>query len=270
MGLLDRFRRKGTKEVPAKPGNGPKTDEYTPGGSPVYRYEDHQDEGFQPPESAGVYAREVEAHFAKLFPNRGSFVIHEIISDLVHIDVHIMRPTGKDSFYILYTTGMSDLPMHLPDEISDREDLKYGELYMFLPADWDVGEDLDSPKDMPRESYWPIQILKFLARFPHEYKTWLGFGHTMPNGPEYAPYCDGAGFGGIVLDWHGNEMGRVETKDGHDVLLYFVIPAYKEEIEYKLKYGMEGLQERFREGELPLVLDIHRPNLCADFHETFD
>lgn len=55
-----------------------------------------------------------------------------------------------------------------------------------------------------------------------------------------------------------------------DVLLYFVIPAYKEEIEYKLKYGMEGLQERYAKGDLPLILDPHRPNLCADFHEILD
>ena len=113
-------------------------------------------------------------------------------------------------------------------------------------------------------------MLKFLARFPHEYHTWLGFGHTMPNGPDYAPMCEGVGFGGIVLDWLGKDFGRVENPEGHDVMLYYVIPAYKQEIEYKLKYGMEGLSKRFSEGELPLVLDIHRPNLCADFTEILD
>lgn len=43
-----------------------------------------------------------------------------------------------------------------------------------------------------------------------------------------------------------------------------------EEIEYKLQYGMEGLSQRFAEGKLPLVLDIHRPNLCTDFREVLD
>lgn len=270
MGLLDRFRKKSTEKTPSKPQDGPATNEYTPGGSPVYRYEDHQEEGFRPPETVGIYAKEVEEHFSQMFPNRGHYVIHEILSDLIHVDIHVLRPNGEDSYYVLYTTGMSDLPMHLPEELSDREDLKYGELYMFLPADWNVGEDLANPQDLPYECYWPIQMLKFLARFPHEYKTWLGFGHTMPNGPDYAPVCNGVGFGGMVLDWHGSEFGRVETKDGHDVLLYFVIPAYKEEIEYKLKYGMEGLHKRFSEEKLPLVLDVHRPNYCADFHEVLD
>ena len=50
--------------------------------------------------------------------------------------------TEKQDFYVLYTTGMSDLPMTLPDELSDREDLKYAELYLFLPGSWDMGRSL--------------------------------------------------------------------------------------------------------------------------------
>ena len=49
-----------------------------------------------------------------------------------------------------------------------------------------------------------------------------------------------------------------------------VIPAYKEEIEYKLKFGMEGLDERYAKSGLPVTLDVHRPNYCADFHEKLD
>ena len=273
MGIFDRFRKKASDSwtETTESRSGPKTDEYTPGGSPVYRYQNHQqEEGPRPPEKVGLYAEAVEAHFNRLFPNRGHFVLHEILSDLIHVDIHILRPAGDANYYVLYTTGMSDLPMCLPEGLEDREDLKYAELYMFLPGSWNVGEDLESSQNLPPESYWPFQMLKFLARFPHEYNTWLGFGHTMPNGPDYAPLCDGVGFGGMVLDWQGEDIGRIETEDGHDVLLYFVIPAYKEEIEYKLKYGMEGLQERYAKGDLPLILDPHRPNLCADFHEILD
>ncbi|MCI8809512.1 MAG: suppressor of fused domain protein [Oscillibacter sp.] len=275
MGFLDRLRRKKpetaeTPEAPAKKHSGPETAEYSPGGSPIYRYEDHEEAGFQPPAETGVYAEQINAYFAEQFPDRGGFVYHEIVSDLVHIDVHILRPNGKGNFYVLYTTGMSDLPMTLPEDIAGREDLKYGELFMFLPGDWNVGEEAQSPSDLPYECLWPVSLLKFLARFPHEYKTWLGFGHTMPNGPDYAPICDGVGFGGVVLSWMGSDLGQVETEDGHNVLLYHVIPAYKEEIEYKLKYGMEGLEERFAENHMPLVLDVHRPNYCADFTEVLD
>ena len=33
---------------------------------------------------------------------------------------------------------------------------------------------------------------------------------------------------------------------------------------------MEGLRERFRQGDLPLVLDPHRENYCKDFTEVLD
>ena len=77
-------------------------------------------------------------------------------------------------------------------------------------------------------------------------------------------------FGGVVLDQLGKGLEQVETKDGRCVNLLFVIPAYREEIEYKLKYGMDGLQDRFAQGDLPMVLDAARPNLCADFTEILD
>ncbi len=78
------------------------------------------------------------------------------------------------------------------------------------------------------------------------------------------------GFGGVVLDQLGKGLEAVPVKDGRQVNLLFAIPAYREEIEYKLKYGMEALQEKFSQGELPVVLDVRRPNLCADFTEILD
>lgn len=128
--------------------------------------------------------------------------------------------------------------------------------------------ELDS--NLPYQWFWPIRILKFLARFPHEYKTWLGWGHTIPNGPDYTPICDGVGFGGVVLSGGGGDLGQMDARDGRHISFFMAIPAYKEEIEYKLKYGMEALDKVFREKQLPMVLDIRRPNLCPDFKEILD
>ena len=261
MGILDKFRRKRPAEPPKE--------EVSPGGSTIYRYQEPE-QVYHPPEAQGVYAEAVTKRFEELFPGRRSFVFHEILSDLVHIDVYILEPTEKENYYVLYTTGMSDRPMTLPQELSDREDLKYAELYLFLPGDWNLGERGTLDSDLPYESYWPIQMLKFLARFPHEYHTWLGWGHTIPNGPDYTPICDGVGFGGAVLTWSGGGLGRVETEDGHGVMLYGLVPAYKEEIEYKLKYGMGELMKLFEEKDVDVVLDPKRPNLCADFKEVLD
>lgn len=269
MGFLDKFKKK--KEAPARPhreGTAPETEEYTPGGSAVYRYQTPEDQGFRPPEDVCVSTEAIEKHMEEIFPGWEGFVCHELFSDLVHIDVHVLHSPRGDCT-LLYTTGMSDLPMSLPEEIADREDLKYAELYMLLPGDWDLGKAGSNPKDLPYERFWPIQMLKFLARFPHEYKTWLGWGHTIPNGPDYTPICDGLGFGGAVLD-SLSLVPELTTEDGKIICFYMLIPAYKEEIEYKLKYGMEGLSQRFAEGKLPVVLDVHRPNFCEDFKEILD
>ncbi len=259
MGILDKFHKKKQTKPP----------EVSPGGSTIYRYKTPEDRGWQPPRSVRCYGEEVTEHFQALFPNRKAFVFHELISDLVHIDINILQPTEKDDYYVLYTTGMSDLPMTLPGEIADREDLKYCELYLFLPGGWNLGKTGDLNSDLPASSYWPIGLLKFLARFPHDYKTWLGWGHTVPNGPQYAPLAEDVDFGGAALA-QPSCVPPLKSKDGAEVKFYMVIPAYREEIEYKLKYGMEELGKRFAEGGLSLVLDPHRPNLCAGFTEVLD
>ena len=255
MGIFEKFR-KNKKEV-------------TPGGSPIYRYEEQENREFQMPAEMGRYAGEIEAQFAQLFPDHKSFVFHELLSDLVHIDVHVICPDEELPFYVLYTTGMSDLPKTLPEEIEEPELYRRSELYLFLPGDWQLGKPGDVGTDIPPEYYWPIHLIKFLARFPHEYKTWLGWGHTMPNGPGYAPIGEGTEMGGVVLTAM-DKVPPLKTEDGTTVNFSMVLPAYKEEIEYKLRYGMEKLEERFMEGKVPLVWDIRRPNLCPDFTEVLD
>mgnify|MGYP000664765674 CR=1 FL=1 len=53
---------------------------------------------------------ETEQHFADVFgfdPD-DTRVFHELMSDIVHIDVHIVPPDENRPFYLLFTTGMSD------------------------------------------------------------------------------------------------------------------------------------------------------------------
>ncbi len=260
MGLLDIFKKK----------TGPKAVKVTEGGSSVYKYEEKENTGYRPPVAYGKYADEVCAHFEALFPDREEVVFHEVLSDLVHIDVYIRKPNANQNFYVIYTTGMSDMPNNLPKELTKHKELLYNELFMFLPADWKFA---DAGRQMTREEQedaWIINYIKFLARFPHEYNTWLAYGHTLPNGPQYAPLCDKTRMGGVVLSQTGDELGGFEAKDGNMINLLMVIPAYQEEIEYKLKYGMDGLNEVFSKNKMPMVLDLNRPNYCSDFKERLD
>lgn len=260
MGLLDKFRKK----------TAPKAVKVTEGGSSVYHYEEKENTGYRAPVAYGTYADEICKHFEALFPNREEIVFHEILSDLVHIDVYVRKPNEEQNFYVIYTTGMSDMPMNLPKGYKKREDWKYAELYAFLPGDWNCGEAGKPLSELEQKDAWFIPFMKFIARFPHEYNTWLGYGHTIPNGPDYAPLCEGTQMGGVVLSQGGNSMECVNTEDGTRVNLLMLIPAYQEEIEYKLKYGMEALNEVFHKHDMPLVIDMSRPNYCSDFKERLD
>lgn len=253
-----------TKKIP------PKADSVSEGGSPIYHYKDDEEKGWRPPQAYGVFAEEITKHFEGLFPDREETVFHEIISDLVHIDVNIRKPNEKSPFYVVYTTGMSDLPMTMPEGYETREDLQYAELFIFLPPTWNPGENLALSSDIPESEYWIIHLIKYLARFPHEYTTWLGYGHTIPNGPDYEPLCADTAMSGVVLVQTDGDLGSMETEDGKTINFYMVVPAYQEEIEYKLKYGMKALDDIFSKENLPMVLDIHRENYCVDFKERLD
>ena len=89
-------------------------------------------------------------------------VWHEIISDLVHIDLHYISPSENRDFHVFVTSGMSDKPMNTPE---GAENCKYAELLVSLPSYWPVAEE--SIKD--EENYWPLRMVKRLARMPHEY-----------------------------------------------------------------------------------------------------
>jgi hypothetical protein len=97
--------------------------EYSAGGSRMLRYgtqEASQDPGWRPPAEGVEGTMEaicatMEAHFGTV-----DLVWHELISELVHLDIHQIRATEERPFHVLFTTGMSDLPMTLPEGASTR------------------------------------------------------------------------------------------------------------------------------------------------------
>jgi hypothetical protein len=228
-------------------------------GTNIYTYENVQDQN-----SEGVaemqYIEEISEHFNEVFPGRDTTVFHEIISDIIHIDVHFMAPIEEAPFWVVYTTGMSDLPMTLPEEIEEEwGHLKRAELMLFLPQTWSV--DSEAFKD--DKYFWPIKLLKQLARFPHEYNTWLGYGHTIPNTNEYDPYAYSTELNGAILSVLKDEISSMETKDGNKINIYSVIPLYKEEMDYKLENGMDALFEKLSEVEgSGYWIEAERKNAC--------
>jgi hypothetical protein len=207
--------------------------------------------------SASSHLEAIVSHIEKHI-GKPATVLHELVSDLVHVDIHVVAPTPQRNYYTLVTSGMSDRPMNVPDKF---QEYRFAEVMICLPADWPMEQA--AWKD--QRNYWPIELLKVLARFPHKYSTWLGPGHTVPNGDPPRPYTANTKMRCAFLLPPVLEVRDFWTLavDEQTVINFFgVIPLYREEMRLNLKYGMGPLCDRFDKHAVSLVLDVNRKNVC--------
>lgn len=240
--------------VPVAPAAGGQ--EISPGGSQLLRHQERTvpfELATGDSESIEAISDHIEQHIGPV-----ETVFHEIVSDLVHIDVHVVLPTSDDPFYTLITSGMSDAPMTVPDGC---EDYRYAELLLRLPRDWKMTE-----KAFKNENhYWPIRLLKTLARLPHEYDTWLGFGHTIPNGDPAEPYASGTKLScALILPMLNvpKEFQSLVISEDKTINFWGVYPLYPEETQHKLVSGTDSLLALFEKHAVSEVIDIQRRNVC--------
>ena len=116
----------------------------------------------------------------------------------------------------------------MPEELAEYK-LERAELAIALPPDWKLDEE--SLKD--ERWYWPIGLLKVLARLPISNDTWLGFGHTMDKQSPFAEdteLCAALLVGPQDVVWNGGEVCTLPS--GEEVNFYQVIPLYRNEMEH--------------------------------------
>jgi hypothetical protein len=211
---------------------------------------------FTAPEHHGVHCEAIEAHLAK-YVGKVASVWHEIISDLVHLDLlFVPADEGRDHHYIV-TSGVSDLPMTVPE---GYEDWRRVELMIALPASWPLSQQAFANE----ANYWPLRWLKQVGRLPHEYQTWIGYGHTIPNGDPPKPIAD-TQFTGVMLTppYHLPPEFFTLPASGEKIRFYMLTPLYQEELDLKLEKGAEELEERFDKRRIGFVLDTKRANVAA-------
>lgn len=139
--------------------------EYSPSGNPVYRHKTPErmwEPAFADSKNIDLVTAHIEKHIGPV-----DKVFHELISDMIHVDVHIVNPTPQRNVYTLVTSGMSDRPMTTHPNLPE---CAWSELMICLPPDWPMS---NKEWNVPA-NFWPVQNLKFLACFPHQFNTWLG------------------------------------------------------------------------------------------------
>lgn len=240
-------------------------EEFTEGGQPIYRYTEPEP-GWTPAEPDFDLRQHVERHLTHYLGESAS-VLHEVISDGIHIDVYIYEPTMQRPFYTLVTSGMSDQPMTVP---AGAEGMEYAELVIGLPAHWPMNKnhELNSQGAFAdANNYWPIQMLKYLARMPHDYNSWLGWGHSIPNGDPPNEVANTRFVGTVIGPVSTLPDGFVQLETpGKTVWFYSLLPIYAEEMQFKLRTqeGGSALIDKLANAGVNEVLDIHRINVCAE------
>jgi hypothetical protein len=238
------------------PNVGPAPVETTGHGDPVYRYTERPTQfelAVGDSENIERISQHIERHCG---PVDG--VMHELVWDLVHIDVHTVKPSAKRPYHTLVTSGMSDRGMNAPEQASDCQ---FAELMLCLPPDWPLDE---KSWEEPRW-YWPIYLLKMLARFPHEYQTWLWWGHTMPNGDPAEPYAENTQLCCALLlapTLFDESFSQLQIDAQKTIHFLSIVPLYQEETAFKLDKGAEALCERFAKNQVTELLNPQRVNVC--------
>lgn len=179
-------------------------------------------------------------------------VLHEIVSDLIHLDVLVVEPDPEADrmWWTLVTCGMSDLPMSPPE---GDDSPRHAELVITIRLDHPFcREDQED-----EASYWPIRGLKNLARMPHEYESWLAPGHTV-GGDTNEPVAEGVPFVAFgVTEMLEPGMRRLTVQRGSDAIaapnatdaieiaFYQLIALYPDELEEKRSSAPGWLDREF-------------------------
>jgi hypothetical protein len=236
-----------TPSAMAMPGSGATGDPYrgptivgeSTGGSRLLKYGDVDlppEIGFVDPGSA-IAPEERERTYREMF-GTFDFVNHEVIPLVPHIDVYRIPPTGQRPFFTFVTGGMSDLPMNSPEKLGPR--VRRVELVFYAAED--------------KPEY--VNLLRDVAHLPHDYKTWIHWGHTMPNGTPPGPLLgtrmDHLFFMPSILQPDDSLGERLAWRD-EPVELVWCVPITAAECDLKLEKGADALYDLFDERQHPFV-----------------
>lgn len=228
--------------------------EKTPSGSLIYRHEERTkpfEAAFNSPD-----IEKIEEHITK-YLGKIETVYHELVSDLVHIDVFFIKPTPQRNFSTLTTSGMSHRPMKAP---SGAEKFQYAELMICLPPDWPLTDEALKEE----KYYWPIRQLKMLARLPHEYDTWLWYGHTVPNGNPPQPFAENTRLSGVIIApplLSPEGFFTLQLDENKTIYFFSILPLYADEMNRKLKKGSDDLFGHLDSQGVNELLNIQRPSV---------
>jgi Suppressor of fused protein (SUFU) len=226
---------------------GRKNPETSRGGSVIQR---HSPKDFMKPrigfsnEPTEGFAEAREDVYRQLFGETAN-VSHEVIPQIPHIDVYTYFRRAKDGRdnCVLVTGGMSDAEMRIPRGANVPRRV---ELILYCTE--------------PNPEF--IQTMRWLAHFPHNQNTWIGIGHTIPNGNPPEPFWGSNILDTILL------LPTIVQPDaalperlklaGEPIHFLWVVPLTTAECNLKLEKGLGAVLDLFDKHCHPHIFDPGR------------
>lgn len=204
--------------------------------------------------------QKVEDHIEKYYGTIENY-FQETETDDIRLNIYVIPPNLKKRCWTLVTGGMGAFEMNVPESIREKK-LSRCEFVISLPPNWNIhGDEL--------EDCWPLHLLKLLSRLPIKENNWLGWGHSVDYGTNFAPNTQ---FSSIFLisPFDETEPCICKLPDGDEVNFYQIIPLYHSELEFKNKNGTSALLDQFG-SDFSRVIDIERPAVVEeDFMNVID
>ena len=169
------------------------------------------------------------------------------------VTVHCRQPDDDRPWRTLFTTGLSDLILHLPNGQPIATELR-----LALPADWPLSDEaLADPV-----WNWPVEWLRRLVDQTRDSLKWpqrqaAVFMNGDPPGP-LAPDTELCGW--ICLH---RETANYQMPDYRWIDVRDLYPIYREEQELVASAGDEELLRRFEAKNIPRPIDPQRPNVAV-------
>ena len=109
-------------------------------------------------QSASPIIEYMEQHFGPVDKNSMQELLP--LMDGISVSIQIIPPNEMHPYLVLFTNGMSYLPMTVP---AGQEAWRYAELVMHLPAGWVH----PAKANCDPQWMWPVQWLRKMAYYPH-------------------------------------------------------------------------------------------------------
>jgi hypothetical protein len=200
-------------------------------------------------ESSNTQSQQIIDHFTRTIGTPEQLSLIQIVPTGIPVAVHAIPANEHHPYVTLFTTGMSEQPMTVPD---GAEEYSRAELYIQLPADWKY-RDYEDPN-----WGWPQHWLRSMAQYPQQHDTWLGGPVTLvANEEPPQPLAPNTKFTTLLL----LADQSLVTDDGKKIWLYRMTPLYTEERQLEIDHGIPALLNAFDAHDIPMIVDMHRKNV---------